>query len=208
MKNERLVTVTTGGGGDGLHVLDLYLKMLEKMKSLSILPPFQTVMVTGPFLSRKDKDIILDRAYDLGIQAYDFFPDMETLIAASDIMVCMGGYNTICEALSSKTMSLVIPRETPRKEQYIRAKALHREHLIEFIPWSRLNEMNLEEKILSMLGNTAPFETAMTSFEMNGILNICERISKFWNGKNGKECSPGECGSEALHGFKRVSQDI
>ena len=71
---------------------------------------------------------------ELGIQAYDFFSDMETLIAASDIVVCMGGYNTLCEVLSSKTMSLVIPRETPRKEQYIRAQAFHREHLIEFIP--------------------------------------------------------------------------
>ena len=59
MKNENLVTVTTGGGGDGFHVLDLYLKMLEKMKEQSILPPFQTVLVTGPFLSKNDKDLIL-----------------------------------------------------------------------------------------------------------------------------------------------------
>ncbi len=208
MKNERLVTVTTGGGGDGYHVLDSYLKMLEKMKERSILPPFQTVMVTGPFLSTKGKNQIMDRATDLGIQAYDFFPDMENLIAASDIVVCMGGYNTICEALSSKTMSLVIPRETPRKEQYIRAKAFHREHLIEYILWTRLNEINLEEKILAMLENTASFETAMHSFEMNGIISICDRISNFWNGKNGKECSTDDCGPETLHGFERVSQDI
>ncbi len=208
MKNERLVTVTTGGGGDGLHVLDSYLKMLERMKRLSILPPFQTVLVTGPFLSSKDKNLILDRAYELGIQAYDFFPEMETLIAASDILVCMGGYNTICESLSSKTMSLVIPRETPRKEQFIRAQALHHEHLIEFIPWSQLNEINLEEKILTMLGDTVPYDKAMHGFEMDGIVNICERISNFWNGKNGKECSPDECGPEAVYGVERVSKDI
>ena len=89
MKNENLVTVTTGGGGDGLHVLDLYLKMLEKMKEQSILPPFQSILVTGPFLSKNDTDEILERAADLGIQAYDFFPEMETLIAASDIVVCI-----------------------------------------------------------------------------------------------------------------------
>lgn len=200
MKNENLVTITTGGGGDGLHVLDSYLKMIERMKEQSILPPFQSVLVTGPFLSRNDKDEILERADALGIQAYDFFSDMETLIAASDIVVCMGGYNTMCEVLSSKTMSLVIPRETPRKEQFIRAMAFHDKNLIEFIPWTFLNDLNLEEKILYMLENKEPFAKAMARFEMTGIVNICKRISKFWNGKHGKKCSP-----DPLYGFKRLS---
>ncbi|NOX35273.1 MAG: glycosyltransferase [Deltaproteobacteria bacterium] len=199
MKNESLVTVTTGGGGDGFHVLDSYLKMLERMREQSILPPFQSVMVTGPFLSRNDKDLILERANELGVLAYDFFSDMETLIAASDIVVCMGGYNTICEVLSSKTMSLVIPRETPRKEQFIRAKAFNREHLVDFIPWTKLNNLNLEEKILSMLENKESFTKAMTRFKMTGIVNICERISKFWNGKNEKNCYP-----DPVYGFKRL----
>jgi predicted glycosyltransferase len=186
MKNERLVTVTTGGGGDGLHVLDCYLKMLERMKEQSILPAFQTVLITGPFLSKADKDAVLERSTNLGIISYDFFPDMETLITASDIVVCMGGYNTICEVLSSKTMSLVIPRETPRKEQTIRAHAFNRENLVEFIPWTSLDEVNLEEKILHMLENKKYFTKAVAKFEMTGIVNICERISKFWNGKNEK----------------------
>lgn len=200
MKNETLVTVTTGGGGDGFYVLDCYLTMLEKMKAQSILPGFQSVLLAGPFLSRNDKDFILERANELGIQSYDFFSDMETLIAASDIIVCMGGYNTICEAISSKTMSLVIPREVPRKEQYIRAQAFNREGLIEFIPWADLNEDNLENKIINMLENKVSFTKAMDNFEMTGIVNICERISKFWNGKNGKNTGTGP-----VYGFKRLS---
>ena len=112
----------------------------------------------------------------------------------------MGGYNTICEVLSSKTMSLVIPRETPRKEQHIRAQAFNRKNLVEFIPWSRLNEFNLEEKILHMLENKEPFTKAVAKFKMTGIVNICEHISKFWNGKNGKKCNP-----DTMYGFKRLS---
>lgn len=186
MKNENLVIVTTGGGGDGLHVLDAYLKMLERMRDRSILPPFQSVLVTGPFLSRTHKNLIMKRANQLGIHAYDFFEDMETLIAASNIVVCMGGYNTLCEVLSSKIKSLVIPRETPRKEQCIRARAFNRENLVELIPWTELTAVNLEEKILYMLENKEPFTEAMENFKMNGIVNICERISTFWNGKNEK----------------------
>jgi len=187
MKNEYLVTVTTGGGGDGFHVLDSYLKMIERMKAQSILPQFQSILITGPFLSSNDKSLIFERANNLGIQVHGFFSDMETLIAASDIVVCMGGYNTICEALSSNTMSLVIPRETPRKEQFIRAQAFNSKKLIEFIPWTQLNELNLEEKILYMLENKQPYLKAMANFEMTGIEKICDRISNFWNGKNEKK---------------------
>jgi predicted glycosyltransferase len=203
MKNENLITVTTGGGGDGFHVLDSYLKMLERMKEQSILPAFQSILVTGPFLSKNDTDLVLERAGALGIQAYDFFPDMETLIAASDLVVCMGGYNTLCEVLSSNIMSLVIPREIPRKEQYIRARAFSNEHLVDYIPWSQLNASNLEEKILYMLDHKDAFKKAMNGFEMTGIVKICERISNFWNGKNGKQCTP-----DAMYGFERLPKDI
>ena len=41
---------------------------------------------------------------------------------------------------------------------------------------------------------------ASRGFEMTGIVSICERISNFWNGKNGKICSP-----DPLYGFERVS---
>lgn len=186
MTNENLVTVTTGGGGDGFHVLDSYLKMLEKMKEEAVLPSFKTVIVMGPFLSSTDKESVMDRADGLGISCYEFFPEMETLIAASDIVVCMGGYNTLCEVLSSRTLSLVIPRETPRKEQYIRAKAFNGKGLLDFIPWSRLTPERMEEKLMELIARKEDFNHAISGFKMNGITNICQRISQFWDTKNGK----------------------
>ena len=51
-----------------------------------------------------------------------------------------------------------------------------------------------------MLENKEPFAKAMANFEMTGIVNICERISKFWNGKNGKKCS-----TDTMYGFERLS---
>ena len=38
----------------------------------------------------------------------------------------MGGYNTACEVLASSTPALIVPREEPRREQLIRARALRR----------------------------------------------------------------------------------
>jgi predicted glycosyltransferase len=36
----------------------------------------------------------------------------------------MGGYNTVCEILSSDARALVVPRTEPRREQLIRAERL------------------------------------------------------------------------------------
>ena len=184
-------------------VLDSYLAMLEKMKDECILPQFQSVLVTGPFLSKDDKEFILERACHLGIHAFDFFPEMETLLAASDMVVCMGGYNTICEIISSNTMALVIPREHPRKEQYIRASLFSRENLVDFIQWSQINESNLKEKIFYMLENRESFHEAMSKFEMSGIANICKRISKFSSDRNGNNKN-----TDIMHGTERLSPNF
>ena len=41
-------------------------------------------------------------------------------------VVAMGGYNTVCEILATSTPALIVPREKPRLEQAIRARALSR----------------------------------------------------------------------------------
>ncbi len=176
---ERLVTVTTGGGGDGFMVLDSYLAMLETMAKGSDTPLFKSVLITGPFLSEDDKRAVLERARALGVIAHGFFTDMEQLFSASDLVVCMGGYNTVCEILSQQTPSLVIPRETPRKEQLIRAMAMEKRGLLDYIPWAGVSPELLGEKILGILGHPELFRKAMAEFKLTGIHRICSRISTF-----------------------------
>ncbi|MFH1152727.1 MAG: glycosyltransferase [Pseudomonadota bacterium] len=185
-----LVTVTTGGGGDGYPVLDAYLSMLESMIQRSVTPPFKSVIITGPFLSAEDWECLERRARALGVRVFQFFTDMETLFAASDLVVCMGGYNTVCEILSQKRPALVIPRETPRMEQSIRAGALKQRHLLDSIPWGRIGPEILENKILTMLGASQTFVQAMETFELTGIREICSRISLFRKLKNDHATDP------------------
>ena len=40
----------------------------------------------------------------------------------ADCVVSMGGYNTMCEIVSARRPSLILPRSTPRQEQAIRAR--------------------------------------------------------------------------------------
>jgi predicted glycosyltransferase len=177
-KGEKLVVVTTGGGGDGSAVMDTYLAMLEfESKPL----PFKSILITGPFMPREERKRIFKRARALGIQTFHFYRQMEKLLAAADMAVSMGGYNTLCEILSQGTINLVIPRETPRKEQLIRAKAFQSQNLLEYIPWCDLTSKNMRNKIFMMLESPQQYWEAISQFSLNGIETMRKRLDVFRN---------------------------
>jgi predicted glycosyltransferase len=177
-KDEKLVVVTTGGGGDGSAVMDTYLAMLEvESKPL----PFKSILITGPFMPREERNKIFKRARALGIQTFHFYGQMEKLLAAADMAVSMGGYNTLCEILSQRTINLVIPRETPRKEQLIRAKAFKSQNLLEYIPWCDLTAKNMRNKIFMMLESPQQYWEAISQFSLNGIESMRKRLDVFRN---------------------------
>ena len=171
--DEKLVVVTTGGGGDGFAVMDNFLSMVESAKGQV---PFKGVMVTGPFMPKKQRQALHGRARRQGIKFFYFYRKMEKLIAAADLVVSMGGYNTLCEILSQQRITLVIPRETPRREQLIRAQAFHRQKLVDYIPWSRLDPRTLNDRIRNLLDHPEPYRTAVKKFQLTGIDTMCQRL--------------------------------
>ena len=185
--DEKLVVVTTGGGGDGFEVMDAYLEMLENLpKPL----PFKNVLITGPFMPKSERKKLFKRAKKLKARTFHFYRNMEKLLAAADVVVSMGGYNTICELLSFGTASVIIPRQTPRKEQLIRAEMLHRQGLIEYIPWARCNSRQMKDRVLQLLEDPTPYRQAMSNFPMNGIATLRERLFTLRNGEFPRFCEP------------------
>lgn len=174
--SEKLVLVTTGGGGDGYPVVDTFLSMIERFQPDI---PFKTMIVTGPFMPLNQREDIQLRAKRIGVRCWDFYSKMENLIAASDLVVCMGGYNTVCEILSQKKLALVIPREVPRKEQLIRAKAMNNRNLLDYIPWAQMTADVLYEKIHSLLQTSDTFLSAITDFSLTGLSVMRDRLSFF-----------------------------
>ncbi len=177
LKNgEKLVVVTTGGGGDGYRVMDTFLSTLE---SFTNRPPFKSVLITGPFMPKHERKDVFRRARRLGVRTYHFYRQMEKIFAAADIVISMGGYNTLCEILSQGTISLVIPRETPRQEQVIRARAFHRQNLVDYIPWADYAPDLLRDKIFALLENPAPYREAISQFKLTGIETMQKRLVEF-----------------------------
>ena len=141
--------------------------------------PLRSVLITGPFMPKAQRRRIMKRARQLGVRFYRFYRQMEKIIAAADLVVSMGGYNTICEILSHGTPSLIIPRQAPRKEQLIRAQALRSRNLIEYIPMNELTPASMQKKILTLVESPGHYQEAMARFQLTGIETMCQRIYDF-----------------------------
>ena len=130
-------------------------------------------------MPKQDRKKVFKRARKLGVRTYHFYRNMEKLLAAADLVVSMGGYNTICELLSLGTLPLIVPRDTPRKEQLIRAKIFHRNNLVDYIPWHQCGAERMREKVFSLLESPVAITEAITRFQMTGISSMQGRLKAF-----------------------------
>ncbi len=113
------VLVTPGGGGDGDGLIDWALSAYERCGEG--LPP--ALFVLGPFMDAAAQETFLARAAHLpGVAATVFDAEMERIVDRAAGVVAMGGYNTFCEILSFDKPAVIVPREKPRREQWIRAR--------------------------------------------------------------------------------------
>ncbi|MFV0439183.1 MAG: glycosyltransferase family protein [Desulfopila sp.] len=179
LNDDIFVLVTTGGGGDGREVLEHYLAMHDYYPTSL---PLKTVIITGPFMPKSQRREIQRRARLHGIKTMPFHHKIEELIKAADLVLSMGGYNTICEILTQRTPALIIPREWPRREQLIRATRLKECGLLDFIPWTEVTPQLLREKIFSIIENPTPYIEAMSDFQLSGLDVMLSELRTLQNG--------------------------
>lgn len=184
-QTDKLVVVTTGGGGDGYPVMDAYLSMLEHQGSLV---PYRSVLITGPFMPKAQRKEIFRRSKKLKIKVFHFYRQMEKILAAADLVISMGGYNTVCELMSQKTVSLLIPRDKPRLEQTLRAQCFAQRNLLDYIPWKRVSPELLHKKVDHLLQKPEVFQDGMSKFKMTGFDIMRERIQEFRKQNWGNSC--------------------
>ena len=118
-----LVLVTAGGGADGMMLMTNYLQGQQKQHAEQ---RFYTLMLCGPEISPGERarlDTLVAGCRD--VHLHDFTDDIMSYMAASDVVISMGGYNTVCELLTLNKRAIIVPRITPVKEQWIRALCLH-----------------------------------------------------------------------------------
>ncbi|HLG94451.1 MAG TPA: glycosyltransferase, partial [candidate division Zixibacteria bacterium] len=142
------ILVTIGGGEDGAEIVETYLQMLSTYGTHIRV---ETTIITGPFLPDEKRAFFAWKADGLPVRLEEFVPELSPRLQMADLVVTMGGYNTVTEILAVAKKALIIPRIYPRTEQLIRAQKLSRMGLVNYISPQELTVERLYETVTAML---------------------------------------------------------
>jgi predicted glycosyltransferase len=149
LAGQRFVLVTGGGGVDALPLLEL---AVEAARRASERP--RLLIVTGPLMSPEDRATAASLAEPAG-HLVRTEVDLLTALAAADVAVTMGGYNTLVEAMMLGRRPIVVPRATHKQEQLLRARAFEARGLVRCLPPGEVTAERLAEAIDAELRDPA-----------------------------------------------------
>jgi predicted glycosyltransferase len=159
----RLVCCLVGGGQDGADLAEAFAQadLSEDMNGVILMGPFMPVDVQ---LRLRKYAEINKRLWVVG-----FISEPTELLNRADAVICMGGYNTICEVLSYGKRALVIPRVKPRIEQLIRAERLQNLGLIDMI---HPNQLRPELVTQWLACKSASHSRGQDQIDLNGLARL------------------------------------
>lgn len=180
---EQLLLITTGGGEDGHHVLSA---AIGAMQHLPTSHQVRALIVTGPELGAKHTAEV--RAAALGspyVQVVEFIDDMMGYIAASDLVVSMAGYNTICELLTVGRKAIIVPRVKPVEEQKIRAERMATTSIFTTILPNNLNPELLANTITEQLSQPDRVLCPASAIDLEALARISELFNSHSRSRSG-----------------------
>lgn len=153
----RLILVTVGGGGDGGPLIEHYLAGLDSAGVDGLGASVRSLVVCGPEMPVAERTRIRERyGHRRDVTILDFSSDLVTTMAAADVVVSMGGYNTVCEILSLGKSAVVMPRRHPRLEQWIRCTRMATLGLLRVVHPDHDPARNLIEQVQQALASPPP----------------------------------------------------
>lgn len=178
-KSDKEILVTVGGGTDGLPVLETYLDSAAARVGEA---GYRSVLIGGPDLPADDAQRMRKRVRRMRHVTWkDFEPCMSCRIQRARLIVCMGGYNTLCELASLRKPALVIPRTHPRQEQHMRAILWARQGAVSMFSGQSLNPDALADRVMQLL-EQAP-RTTTPRLDLDGLDRVVERFQVFSRGE-------------------------
>lgn len=137
---------TAGGGQDGFALLEA---------AVQVAPPagYEHLVVAGPQLPEQSLRA-LEELKAPGVRLFASLPGLAGLIGRASALISMAGYNTSNELLATDTPALLVPREQPRAEQLIRARALAKLGLVDLCRQQDVSPQYLTSWLDSALGRS------------------------------------------------------
>ena len=190
MRRKRpMVLVTVGGGEDGGQIIDTFIAMIRRhIDEIG----FDSVVLPGPLLSESRVNEIRRASEGLPVQVHHFVADVTTLLAESDLVISMGGYNAVAEILAHAHRALLIPREWPRQEQFLRAQRMTTLGYTDMLRMKYLNAESLWSQVISAMSKTDSPVARMRendSGSLTGAAHVATTLLQSIRQKQNKESS-------------------
>lgn len=138
------VLATAGGGEDGFAILETFIAAAAGAE-------WRGVVVAGSQSAPEKRQALREAAAEAGVTYFTFVRGLDAWFDLVDALVCMGGYNTLAEAVSRGTRTVCVPRVVPRTEQLIRAKAFANLGLLRYIHPDELTAERLRSEVENAL---------------------------------------------------------
>ena len=163
-----------GGGGDGYPLARTFLQ------TLALRPDrWNGTLVTGPFLSREKRNRLASRYGHLrNVQMIRFTSHIEDLVRSASLLVTMGGYNAVMEAMAFRKPAVVVPRVFPRKEQWLRATSFERLGLLRCLDPDDLHPESLSDAVRESLSEPLPPDLEGAGLRLDGCVNFANEVEK------------------------------
>ncbi|KQQ07853.1 glycosyltransferase family protein [Rathayibacter sp. Leaf296] len=158
--DEPFVLTTVGGGSDGRAIA-------EAAVAAEVPTGYRHVVVTGPQMPAEHRRAIRAAAGP-ATTVVRSVPDALALLRRASAVVSMGGYNTVCEVMSTTVPSLVVPRTHRRQEQRLRADALAARGAVEVLDPADVTAERLGAWFAASVGT----EVHRTGIDLDGLAAV------------------------------------
>lgn len=175
-EGEPLLLVTPGGGQDGHALVRCAVQALQGWPAAS--RP-RAHIVCGPEMDATGHDGICQAAAALpGVSVQSYSDDMMALQGAADLVLCMGGYNTVCELLGSGRRAVVVPRVRPGQEQLVRAERMAARGWLGCLHPDALTPERLRERLQAELQALASDQRPARPARMDGLAHTSAALRR------------------------------
>lgn len=168
----RHVLVSAGGGYDAYPMMTATMAGFERIAGAC---NAKMTMVTGPLMPVEHATKLEAQAAGLPVQVIRFSNRMGALLEAADLIVTMGGYNSMLEIAALGKPAINIPRTGPSREQTLRAMLFEKMGLMTHLPL----EQATPERIGGLLQTRIQKPPRLVpTLEANGASRAARRISR------------------------------
>ncbi len=107
------------------------------------------------------------------VEIIDRLVETDDYMRTADRVIAMGGYNTVTSILSFNKPALIVPRVTPRQEQWIRAERLANRGWVSVIKPQDLDHQQLNDWLQT---STVP-QPESHAIDLHGLSRISQRVN-------------------------------